>query len=1559
MKPLKSLHFEDKNRFTMCRKMKILFLLSFAFILTNNQFLHAQADCCESSGILSSPLDDYGFSSKVIGGDTYIVGWSTDSNVTFPIITRVDGFGNIVWQYTSDMQGQIFDLVESDSDGIFFVGRTAPLQVGPSWQDNKTIIGHIKLDGTVDFVNTYDNMGRESIIDIIKHPTPLNPAAPYYFVSFHNPDNNSPSAVDNAVLNNMDENGNLVWSTEFKFENDDQYGFSIMPYTVDGSVIAVGSSFPTERGVIVKYDGATGALIKGVHASTALEESIYRGVAETDDGNIIVIGNEILANGTMNGIGCLFNGDLEQLSAIRFTDIQSNSFNSINFSSASNSAVVGFRDAAGIAQFTKLQATGNIFETGTFGGQIDGLKPMVYGPRIGGSINQFVSLGSFDAGTTGLDLQYGKYNIDLKIPCLNNELPSNFEIFDDYPHVEFDSEEQTYNAPSPANDYILVLGNLTSRSACDGEIEICDNGIDDDGDGLIDCDDPELATDCCCMDSGEGDLEATICPGVPIVINGQAYAAAGIFQQTLTTPAGCDSLLNVVIIEGTSIEIFEDFTLCPNESIIVNGETITQAGSYQQLLPSAMGCDTIYTFNVDTFGPATGSENLSLCPGASIVVNGQAYNAPGTYTQNLTASTGCDSTVTLFIVAGTAIQISDSFTICQGEEIVIAGQAYNATGNYTANLPAAMGCDTLLQFSLEVLPSMSTLENYSFCSGGSVEVNGQIYDTAGTFVQMINPNSPCPTELTLIIEEIVADDVTENYTICAGEIIVVNNQAYNAAGTYEVMVDNGNGCISTLTIIITEEGGGSTTETYSICPGELIVVGNQAYNAPGTYTQTIPTNDDCDSILNIIITELPMVEATDSFTLCAGELLVVNNQAYNQGGTFTTLISSTTGCDTLLTFTIELLIGTTTEENYYIESGEIIVVNNQSYNAPGQYTQIIPNPNGCDTTLIININELVVGATYDMEDCNALLETGNNSYTEFTATQGGVSCGTLVAGNLYRDNPDMNLHSCTEDANGGIAICVSSLDDCTYDKNAEEKVKIDLMLAPAAGSAMTLYGIRFDQNAPPMFDWIMGQDGENNYPTLYGIRVLLNGTEVFFQDGLITTQVWSTAEHIFNEQSPLAVTTASEFTIELMAYCLIGNTSTVSAWDLDNVIILVGCGPAPSGSRLIAGKITGTTGDVIEKVDLQLTSYEEPLESLKINEEGRYAFPNGQLGKSYELTPTKNDDVLNGVTTLDILQIQRHILGQTVFEDAAKLRAGDVNADHKISALDMIHIRRVILGSVDEFPSKDSWEFLDRKYPLTKDDVYIIPTRIELKELSGHEMHNNFRAIKVGDVTGTTNGAIVARSAETVQLNAVSTEIEGQSYLQIFTTSDLDLAGFQIGLTLENSNILSISSEPLGLTEAHYSTDGQTAKISWNASKPVQISADLPLITIAVDQASKVELSKLSLSNEMYLGTELEVSDVELTSQDIASLDGNNSLSVYPNPSNESFTIHATSKSASLGEVIIYDLSGKLVYSKYVNLEGGPWSQSFGSESLGMSAGVYFIELKTAEETQTIKMVIK
>lgn len=76
------------------------------------------------------------------------------------------------------------------------------------------------------------------------------------------------------------------------------------------------------------------------------------------------------------------------------------------------------------------------------------------------------------------------------------------------------------------------------------------------------------------------------------------------------------------------------------------------------------------------------------------------------------------------------------------------------------------------------------------------------------------------------------------------------------------------------------------------------------------------------------------------------------------------------------------------------------------------------------------------------------------------------------------------------------------------------------------------------------------------------------------------------------------------------------------------------------------------------------------------------------------LKPESGDDYVNGVTTSDMVLILKHILGVQPLNSNYKMVAADVNNSGHITALDLVWIRKLILGTVDEFPNNTSWRFV-------------------------------------------------------------------------------------------------------------------------------------------------------------------------------------------------------------------------------------------------------------------------
>ena len=222
---------------------------------------------------------------------------------------------------------------------------------------------------------------------------------------------------------------------------------------------------------------------------------------------------------------------------------------------------------------------------------------------------------------------------------------------------------------------------------------------------------------------------------------------------------------------------------------------------------------------------------------------------------------------------------------------------------------------------------------------------------------------------------------------------------------------------------------------------------------------------------------------------------------------------------------------------------------------------------------------------FGLEACDANINSGaGTDYSEFTPEiVNDSTCGILEVegGHLYRQIPFLNRHSCTPGVNGSVAMCVSSEPSCTYNGGSMQSIIIDIIVTPGSDGTANLSALEFYERAPEEFTWIDGASGPNNYPTLFGVRVLKGDSVIFVADSNSTEPDWNLNTFSFSGQPAFTVTTATVFTIELLGYCPIGNGATVSAWDVDEIVIKSDCCPELDGGQLEGGPFEFCVGDSI------------------------------------------------------------------------------------------------------------------------------------------------------------------------------------------------------------------------------------------------------------------------------------------------------------------------------------------------------------------------------------------
>jgi len=207
---------------------------------------------------------------------------------------------------------------------------------------------------------------------------------------------------------------------------------------------------------------------------------------------------------------------------------------------------------------------------------------------------------------------------------------------------------------------------------------------------------------------------------------------------------------------------------------------------------------------------------------------------------------------------------------------------------------------------------------------------------------------------------------------------------------------------------------------------------------------------------------------------------------------------------------------------------------------------------------------------FNMDACSAYETQGTNfDYSEFVpVVTNSSTCLQMSSTGVYRDEPLRNPHSCTPGVNGSTGICISSVMDCNYPAGHMRSLKIDVQVTPGSDGSGMISSLSFFEQAPANYNWINGPSGANNYPTLYGVRVLKDGSEIWRSTGNTTTNDWTLESFSFLNDPAFTVTQASVFTFEFIGYCLVGNGALVNAWDLDEIKIESSCGTVIDGGSL-------------------------------------------------------------------------------------------------------------------------------------------------------------------------------------------------------------------------------------------------------------------------------------------------------------------------------------------------------------------------------------------------------
>ncbi len=272
--------------------------------------------------------------------------------------------------------------------------------------------------------------------------------------------------------------------------------------------------------------------------------------------------------------------------------------------------------------------------------------------------------------------------------------------------------------------------------------------------------------------------------------------------------------------------------------------------------------------------------------------------------------------------------------------------------------------DTILEFTSS--PDLSTMP------AGSYEVCGFSYLTEH---QNRLPTPPLIkndllSDINAPINPLICGDITANCinvlihqgaineladTICEGGIYNFGGNTYSTAGTYSYSLPTVNQCDSTIRVLLTVTDTSLVSLTPSICMGQSYEMGGVDYTLSGHYETLLTGVNGCDSlvVLDLLVNDTSLVSLTPS--ICMGQSYEMGGVDYTLSGHYETLLIGANGCDSLVV--LDLLVNDTSLVSLTpgICMGQSYEMGGVDYTLSGHYETLLIGVNGCDSLVVLDL----------------------------------------------------------------------------------------------------------------------------------------------------------------------------------------------------------------------------------------------------------------------------------------------------------------------------------------------------------------------------------------------------------------------------------------------------------------------------------------------------------------------------------------------------------------------------------------------------------------------------
>ena len=479
---------------------------------------------------------------------------------------------------------------------------------------------------------------------------------------------------------------------------------------------------------------------------------------------------------------------------------------------------------------------------------------------------------------------------------------------------------------------------------------------------------------------------------------GSSYSIPGVYTQTITNAAGCDSVVTINLTEIYNEVAFADSVVCAfNIPFVWNGITFTQTSTRVAHLTASTGADSMVVMTVTVIYTTYGTLDTTVLENdLPFVWNGELYNTEGYFNQELQNYVGCDSILTIHLQILYNVTVPVDSTVCESELPLVWN---DVTFDYTSSEPlsgvltlvdsatilASTGVDSTIVMTVTVNPTTyGTIDITVLEEAFPFNYNGEDFATQGVYTQSFQAMNQygCDSVLTIhlhskLYREIVLCQTEMPLDWNGVHFELPGSDPFNApislVDSVTLTASTGVDSIVVMTVTVNPTTYGTIDTTVIENDMPMVLYGVE-YNTEGSFEQILQNANaySCDSVLTLNITVLYNVTVHEDSVLCQTELPLTWNgvvfeldaeTALNAPVTIvdSAILTASTGVDS--TVVMSVTINPVTYESLsviVVENNLPYVLNGVEYDTTAVYEQTLPNANayGCDSLITLNLTIL-------------------------------------------------------------------------------------------------------------------------------------------------------------------------------------------------------------------------------------------------------------------------------------------------------------------------------------------------------------------------------------------------------------------------------------------------------------------------------------------------------------------------------------------------------------------------------------------------------------------------